>query len=213
MRTGELSLEQTHSTGIGAKAGGWGETEQDLMLIEASRRGDQLAFNRLVLKWEQRVFNLVLRMIGDREEAADTTQEIFLAVYRSIGRFRGDARFSTWIYRIAVNHCLTRLRRRPMMIESFDSKDSETGFGVEFSRKGDQEQQVLQGEQRRSILRSVAALPPKHRAVVELKLFQEETFESIATVLEEPLSTVKSRFYAGLDVLKERLHFLAEESL
>ncbi|UCF36081.1 MAG: sigma-70 family RNA polymerase sigma factor [Acidobacteriota bacterium] len=206
-------MEQTHSTGIGAKAGGWGETEQDLMLIEASRRGDQLAFNRLVLKWEQRVFNLVLRMIGDREEAADTTQEIFLAVYRSIGRFRGDARFSTWIYRIAVNHCLTRLRRRPMMIESFDSKDSETGFGVEFSRKGDQEQQVLQGEQRRSILRSVAALPPKHRAVVELKLFQEETFESIATVLEEPLSTVKSRFYAGLDVLKERLHFLAEESL
>ncbi len=86
---------------------------QEKNWVTASQKGDTLAFNRLVLKWEKTIFNLTLRMLQDPEEAEEAAQDVFLSAFKSIGRFRQDARFSTWLYRIAVNHCITRLRRRP----------------------------------------------------------------------------------------------------
>lgn len=192
--------------------GTWRETDQDRIWVLASRGGDLLAFNRLVLKWETRVYNLSLRMLGNREEAADITQEIFLSVFKNIRKFRGDSKFSTWLYRVAVNRCISRLRKLPSMTISIETEDFEGAQdGVSVSVPGRQEEAVLQMEQRRRILQSVSALNPEQRAVVELKLFQEETFESISDTLEVPLSTVKSRFYAAMEVLKGRLRYLVEE--
>src|SRR5512146_866188 len=86
---------------------------QEISWISASRRGDTRSFNRLVLKWEKTIYNMALRMLQDREEAAEATQEVFLLAFKSIRRFRGDSKFSTWIYRIVLNHCITRLKQRP----------------------------------------------------------------------------------------------------
>ena len=86
-------------------------------LVAASRKGSARAFNELVLRWEGPVYNLSLRMLGDPEEAAEATQETFLSAYRGLSRFRGRSRFSTWLYRIASNRCLTRLRQRPDVAE------------------------------------------------------------------------------------------------
>jgi RNA polymerase sigma-70 factor (ECF subfamily) len=174
--------------------------------IEASQRGDAVAFNRLVLEWERPIYNLTLRMLQDAEEAADATQEVFLSAFRSIRRFRQDAKFSTWLYRIAVNNCITRVRRRPPGV-SYSLDDGEAGGAMRdrLPSADSQERDLLDEEARTRVRRALAYIPAEQRTVVELKYFQELTFEEIADVLETPLSTVTSRLYSGLELLKARL--------
>lgn len=179
---------------------------QDNVWIRASQRGDALAFNRLVLKWEKRIFNLSLRMLQDPEEAADSTQEVFLAAFRNIRKFRLDARFSTWLYRIAVNQSINRLRRRPPGVHySIDDGATEIPWGARLPAEESQERELLREENRRNVREALERLSPDQRAVVELKFFQDLTFEEISGVLEVPLSTIKSRLYTGLEALKTRL--------
>src|SRR5512143_2773319 len=89
------------------------DQSQESVWISESQRGNAQAFNRLVLKWEKLVFNLAFRMLQNREEASEATQEIFLQAFKGIRRFRQDARFSTWLYRIALNYCSNHLKQRP----------------------------------------------------------------------------------------------------
>ncbi len=182
------------------------EKEQETLWIAASQRGDARAFNRLVLKWEKTIFNVAFRMLKNREEAAEATQEVFLLAFKSIRRFRLDAKFSTWIYRIVLNHCLTRLKQRPpgthISIEDQSQYLSPPPqMRVEETRVGE----LMRIEQRNRLLAALLHLPPDHQAIIELKFFQELTFEEIAATLEIPLSTIKSRLYSGLDMLKIRL--------
>ncbi|MBN2321721.1 MAG: sigma-70 family RNA polymerase sigma factor [Acidobacteria bacterium] len=180
------------------------KTQEDLW-VAASRQGDTQAFNRLVLKWEKTVYNIALRMLQDREEAAEATQDIFLRAYRNIQRFRRDARFSTWICRIAMNHCITCLRRRPPGIhQSLDGGGFEES-AVQLQVSHTQIDTIIHSERQRRIYSALLHLAPEQRAAIELKFFQGMTFEDIAAVLETPLSTVKSRIYAGLEILKVRL--------
>lgn len=181
-----------------------GKTQEDLW-VAASRKGDVQSFNRLVLKWEKTVYNIALRMLQDREEAAEATQEIFLRAYRNIGRFRRDARFSTWIHRIAVNQCISSLRRRPPGIhQSLEDGCSEES-AVQLQVGETQIDTIVRTEQQRRIYSALSYLTPEQRAAIELKFFRGMTFEDIGAVLETPLSTVKSRIYAGLEILKVRL--------
>ncbi len=185
---------------------GASEKVQESAWVSASQQGDALAFNRLVLKWEKPVFNLSLRMLQDRDEAAEAAQEVFCSAFRNIRRFRRDAKFSTWIYRIAVNQCITRLRRRPPGLHlSLDDQRPEAplrGWNPALeSHEGD----VMREEERHRVRQALERLPADHKAVVELKFYQELTFEDIADILQAPLSTVKSRFYSGLEMLKLRL--------
>lgn len=188
------------------------EEIQEISWIEASQAGDLMAFNRLVLRWEHKIYNLTLRMLQNQDDAAETTQDIFLAAFRSIKRFQRKSQFSTWLYRIAVNHCLTRLRRRPPMHYSIDESENEN-FGQDLQMKQPQEDVVLRSERQKKILDSLSFLPSDQRVVIELKFYQEETFDQIAGILDVPTSTVKSRFYSALDHLKSRLGSFAEEVL
>jgi RNA polymerase sigma-70 factor (ECF subfamily) len=182
------------------------DTAQECSWVAASRRGDNLAFNRLVLKWEQTVYNVALRMLQDRQEAEEATQEIFLSAYKNIRRFRQDAKFSTWLYRIAVNHCISRNRRRPQGIPiSLDDPGQPPRTDAQLRVMGNQEENLLDGESRNRVRTALSFLPVDQRAVIELKFFQELTFEEIAAVLRVPVSTIKSRLYSGLDLLKVRL--------
>jgi RNA polymerase sigma-70 factor (ECF subfamily) len=182
------------------------EQGQEGSWVSASQRGDTLAFNRLVLKWERTVYNVALRMLQDREEAAEATQEVFLSAYKNIRRFRQDSKFSTWLYRIAFNHCVSRARRRPQGTHiSLDIEDSSAAPPRQLRIAEHQEGELLQAENRNRIHTALSFLPPDQRAVIELKFFQEQTFEDISAILDVPLSTVKSRLYAGMDLLKVRL--------
>jgi RNA polymerase sigma-70 factor (ECF subfamily) len=174
--------------------------------VAASQRGDTLAFNRLVLKWERTVFNVALRMLQDREEATEATQEVFLLAYKNIRRFRQDSKFSTWLYRIAVNHCVSQARRRPQGTRvSLDSDEASLAPAKQLRVLDTQEGDLLRSENRHRVHTALSFLPPEQRAVIELKFFQELTFEDIAAVLQVPLSTIKSRLYSGMEILKVRL--------
>jgi RNA polymerase sigma-70 factor, ECF subfamily len=179
---------------------------QETAWIGACQRGDSVAFNRLVLKWEKPIYNLTLRMLQDRDEAADATQEVFCSAFKNILRFRKDAKFSTWLYRIAVNQCITRLRKRPPGVHlSMDDQGPDAPLKGWTPTAESHEDEVMLKEQRKQVRLALDALPEEQRAIVELKFYQDLTFEEIAAVAEAPLSTVKSRLYAGLALLKSRL--------
>ncbi len=179
---------------------------QESAWVAASQRGDTLAFNRLVLKWEQTVYNVALRMLQNRDEATEAAQEVFLLAYKNIRRFRQDAKFSTWLYRIAVNHCVSQARQRPPGLHvSLDSDDATAAPAQQLRTGETQEGELLRAENRTRVHTALSFLPPEQRAVIELKFFQELTFEDIAAVLQVPLSTIKSRLYAGMEILKVRL--------
>jgi RNA polymerase sigma-70 factor (ECF subfamily) len=182
------------------------EQSQEYAWVSASQRGDVLSFNRLVLKWEKPIYNFALRMLREQEEAAEATQEIFLLAYKGIRRFRRDSRFSTWLYRIAVNHCVTRSRRKPQGIHlSLDEDATGTKSFEQLRIENQQDGELLRSEQRRRVLNALTHLPAEQQAVIDLKFFQEMTFEEIAESLNMPISTVKSRLYSGLEILKVRL--------
>ncbi len=183
------------------------EQIQESSWVAASQRGDAAAFNRLVLKWEKKVYNIAVRMLQNREEAAEASQEIFLLAFKNIRRFREDARFSTWLYRIALNHCITQRRHRPRGIHlSIDDKNTDISTINQMRVAETQVGQLLRSEQKNKVLEAVMHLQPDQQAVIELKFFQEMTFDEIAAILSIPVSTIKSRLYSGLEVLKTRIN-------
>jgi RNA polymerase sigma-70 factor (ECF subfamily) len=180
--------------------------DRENVWVSASQSGDTQAFNCLVLKWEKTVYNVALRMLRDRDEAAEATQEIFLMAFRSIHRFRRDSKFSTWIYRIALNHCLTRAKQRPPgTYLSLENENADSSPVPQLRVAETQVGELMRLEQRKRVMAALLHLPPDQHAVIELKFFQERTFEEIAAILEIPLSTIKSRLYSGLEMLKIRL--------
>ncbi|MDA2930407.1 sigma-70 family RNA polymerase sigma factor [Acidobacteria bacterium AH-259-O06] len=177
------------------------EKGQEELWVEAAQAGDTVAFNRLVLKWEQPIYNLILRMLDDPEEAAEVTQETFLSAYKSLRRFRRQAKFSTWLYRIASNHSISRLRKRPPGTQ-YSLDDSASSINERPRTREHQETQVLEQERQDRVRLALDQLQPDQKIVVELKFYQERTFVEISDILGIPLSTAKSRLYAGLESLK-----------
>lgn len=191
-------------------AGSEASADEERVWIQASQRGEAAAFNHLVIQWEQAIYNLCLRMLGNADEAAEVCQESFLAAFKNIRRFRRDARFSTWLYRIASNRCLTRLKRRPRE-QHFSLESESLGLPSRDRLSGAQHQEelVLRRERRERVGHALQKLSPDQRAVVVLKIYREQKFEEIAAALNAPVSTVKSRFYSSLEVLKRQLGHLS----
>jgi len=177
----------------------------DEIIVERALTGDAEAFGEIVRRWERRIFALTYGMLGREEDARDATQETFLAAFRNLRGFRGEAKVSSWLHRIAVNQCITRQRRARVRNESAldDETEQSSGFAapVDYSPA-----KVAEGRQRTAaVRRALNGLPLELRQVVVMKEFEELTFREIAEALELPLSTVKSRLYTGLKQLQMRL--------
>jgi RNA polymerase sigma-70 factor (ECF subfamily) len=177
----------------------------DEIIVERALRGDAEAFGVIVRRWERRIFALTYGILGREEDARDATQETFLAAFRNLRGFRGDAKVSSWLHRIAVNQCITRQRRARVRSESALEDDAEQT--MEFAAPlDDSPARVAEGRQRTmAVRRALNGLPLELRQVVVMKEFEELTFREIADALELPLSTVKSRLYTGLKQLQMRL--------
>jgi RNA polymerase sigma-70 factor (ECF subfamily) len=179
----------------------------DDQIIERTLAGETEAFSLLVRRWERPIYGLSLRMLGRDEDARDVCQETFIAAFRNLRKFRGDAKFSSWLYRIALNACHSRLRRQNGTYEqSIDQEDAE-GYRTEII---DGEAEVLPDrlhrDQRAMIVRrALQALPAEMRQVIIMKEYEELTFAEIAEILQIPVSTVKSRLYTGLQQMRTRL--------
>jgi RNA polymerase sigma-70 factor (ECF subfamily) len=178
----------------------------DEQMVQRALSGDPEAFGEIVRRWERRIFALAYGMLGREEDARDATQETFLAAFRNLRGFRGDAKVSSWLHRIAVNQCITRQRRAKVRGETALEDEAEKNAGV-FALPIDVSpaRSAETVERSAAVRKAVLALPPDLRQVVVMKEFEELTFQQIADALEIPLSTVKSRLYTALRQLQLRL--------
>lgn len=178
----------------------------DEQLAELSAAGDGDAFGQIVRRWERKIFALCFGMLGREDEARDAAQETFIAAYRNIGGFRGDAKVSSWLHRIAVNQCLTVKRKQKAKAEEFIDEDANEDERVFIAPDYLSPSRIAERTERLDIVRqAVTSLPVDLREVVVMKEFEEMTFQEISDTLDIPLSTVKSRLYTALRQLKMKL--------
>ncbi len=182
----------------------------DDQIIERTLAGETEAFGLLVRRWENPIYGLSLRMLGRDEDARDVCQETFLAAFRNLRKFRGDAKFSSWIYRIALNACNSRLRRNDGGRTRSLDETTPDGRPEEFADSStDNAPERLQRDQLTAIVRrALNGLPTEMRQVIVMKEYEELTFVEIAEILQIPVSTVKSRLYTGLNQLRSRLEYV-----
>ena len=182
-------------------------TDEDL--VARSRGGDVDSFNQLILRWERPIYALAYRVIGREEDARDVCQETFLRAFRALPGFKGEAKFSSWIYRIALNLCrdwMRRQRRTPTVQMPEDSEAMER-----MERVADRppvesvEDLVARKELSAVVAEAMAVLPEEQRTAIVLKEYHGLTFQEIADLQGCPLSTVKTRLYQGLTVLRRHL--------
>ena len=184
----------------------------DEKLVELSASSDPEAFGEIVRRWERKIFALCFGMLGREDEARDAAQETFIAAYRNLSNFRGEAKVSSWLHRIAVNQCLTVKRRAKTRSEEFiddDSGENEKIFVAPANRSPARTTEQI--ERLTLVRQAVGSLPQDLRQVVVMKEFEEMTFQEISDTLELPLSTVKSRLYTALRQLKMKLERLPME--
>ena len=179
----------------------------DEQIVQRALTGDADAFGEIVERWERRIFALAFGMLGREEDARDATQETFLAAFRSLRSFRGEAKVSSWLHRIAINQCITRQRRARVRSEiALEEEPTDASAAGFLAPAHESPAQVVESRERTEIVRrAVHALPLELREVIVMKEFEELTFQEIADVLDLPLSTVKSRLYTALKQLRMRL--------
>jgi RNA polymerase sigma-70 factor (ECF subfamily) len=179
-------------------------TSSDEELVERFQNGERSAFDILVQRWERRIQGAIYRLVGPGEDVRDLSQETLLKAYRGLGTFKKEARFSSWLYQIALNVCRDRMRRgRGKTYLSIDDISESTPA---VSERGPSALELIEARDlSRQVAAAVAALPEEQREVVVLKEYQGLTFVEIAETLDVPLSTVKTRLYRGLGQLRQQL--------
>ena len=181
-------------------------TWTDEELVARSRTGDAESFNQLISRWERPIYALAYRVIGREEDARDVTQETFLRAFRGLAAFKGQAKFSSWLYRIALNLCrdwIRRKKRSPIatLPEDVELEDLASDTGPTETV----EDLVSRRELSELVEAAMARLPEEQRTAIILKEYHGMTFQEIADLQGCPLSTVKTRLYQGLSVLRREL--------
>lgn len=189
-------------------------TTSDEQIVERALTGDADAFGEIVQRWERKIFALTFGMLGREDDARDATQETFLAAFKNLRAFRGDAKVSSWLHRIAVNQCITRQRRAKVRGETNLDDEEEKHASTLAAPLHYSPARVAEAEETTAaIRRAVNSLPVELRQVVVMKEFEELTFKEIAEVLELPVSTVKSRLYTALRQLEMRLNRFSDSAI
>jgi RNA polymerase sigma-70 factor, ECF subfamily len=173
----------------------------DRRFIAESRNGDTAAFGALVRRYQDRLYNTAYRLVGNAEDAQDVVQEAFLSAYQSLGSFKGDSLFFTWLYRIAVNTAIS-LKRKQRAVLRLGGPAAEPLDPSDLSRPGHALEQAEQGQR---VQQALGRLSPEHRAVLVLKDMEGQKYEAIAEVLGVPIGTVRSRLHRARLELRELL--------
>lgn len=181
-------------------------TLTDEELVTRSMGGDSDSFNQLILRWERPIYSLAYRVLGREEDARDVCQETFLRAFRALPGFKGQAKFSSWLYRIALNLCRDWIRRqrRAPMIQIPEDADPVEMVGEQGPVES-VETLVARRELSAVVEAAMAQLPEEQRTAIILKEYHGMTFQEIADLQGCPLSTVKTRLYQGLSVVRRSL--------
>lgn len=185
-----------------------GVKQIDLELVRRVQAGDKKAFDVLVLKYQQKVVNLVNRYMHDQDLSQDVAQEAFIKAYRGLKNFRGDSAFYTWLYRIAINtaknHLVSKARRMPAT--DIDAREAEQYESGEALRHVDSpEHETLKAEIHHTIMRAIAALPDDLRTAITLRELEGLSYEEIATTMDCPIGTVRSRIFRAREAIEKEL--------
>jgi RNA polymerase sigma-70 factor (ECF subfamily) len=200
--------------GFQADTGKIGVNPEERALIHRLRAGEDAAYETLIDRYEQPVFNLLSRLLDDPAGAADAAQEVFLKVFRNVGSFRGDSSLKTWIYRIAVNEShnqrrwFGRHRKREVAIDpAIDVANDETGSRQDWVPDPGRSplELAMDREQQALIERALSEINPNFRAVLVLREIEALNYDEIAEILGLSLGTVKSRILRGREALRQRL--------
>ncbi|HZD60129.1 MAG TPA: sigma-70 family RNA polymerase sigma factor [Anaerolineae bacterium] len=176
------------------------ESDPDGPIIQRYLAGDKGSFNELISRYERYIYNVTYRMTGNATDAADLTQEIFIHLHKKVTSFRGDAAFSTWFYRLAVNYCKDWLRKESRRVSTFDIDE------VAVSDGGTGPSQHYEQKELQELVQSViTTLPEDQRIAIILRDLQGYNYEDIASITGVPVGTVKSRLARARGKLAEKL--------
>lgn len=178
----------------------YGAQTEEAVLINAAKSGDQEAFRQIVERYQGAVYNLAYRMLGDPEEAEDAAQEIFVRLYRQLGRYDPERKFSTWTLAIATNYCIDQLRRRRMQFVPLENI-------IPWARARDAgpEGEALSRESRDEVQRLLKKLPEKYRAPLVLRYWEDLSCAEIAEILGVPEGTIKTQIHRARKQLGKML--------
>ena len=190
-----------------------GEHSVDRELVARVQRGDKKAFDVLVLKYQQKVANLVARYVRDPGETLDVTQEAFIKAYRALPGFRGDSAFYTWLYRIAINtakNYLVSMGRRPPGTDVDSDTAEQQDTSGRMKDNDTPENQLLSAEIARTVQQAIDDLPEDLRTAVVLRELEGMSYEEIANAMSCPIGTVRSRIFRARDAIDKKLKPLLE---
>jgi len=182
--------------------------EADRILIKDALQGNQRAYDELINKYRGSVYNLVYRMIENRQEAEDIVQETFIKAFNALKTFNEEFAFSTWLFKIATNNCIDTLRKRKLQTYSLDTpvqtKNGEVSRDFADDRYSP-EKSTISTESTSIILEAVEALPQKYQHVINMRHREDKSYEEISEILNIPIGTVKARIFRARELLKKKL--------
>lgn len=177
-------------------------------LIEKALAGEQKAYSDIVARFREQIFHFIYRMVKDRAQAEDLTQETFIKAFRALASFNSNYAFSTWLYKIAANNCIDFFRKKKLATTSIDTpiKAKDGDLHRDFADHGlGPESELISKEQTNQIQLAVDALPPKYKEAILLRHSQDKSYEEISDELGIPLGTVKVRIFRAREMLKSQL--------
>jgi RNA polymerase sigma-70 factor (ECF subfamily) len=182
--------------------------DEDSVLIRRALEGDQRSFRRLRAKYHDAIFNLIARMIRNREEVDDLTQEAFIKAFGSLRSFNEEYAFSTWLYKIATNNCIDHIRKKKLHTFSIDkpieSKDSDYTYELPDSTY-EPDREIIDSQRKRFLQEAIDSLPAKYRQVIILRHTEEKEYQEIAKLLRLPIGTVKAHIFRAREMLYKYL--------
>jgi RNA polymerase sigma-70 factor (ECF subfamily) len=168
---------------------------EDLKLVDRCLQGDMRAFDELMIRYERQIYRLCYRFVDNPADARDLAQDVFIKVFENLSGFRREASVKTWIYRIAMNHCLNHVRKlKPEFVEVTDA--TKTTGPTALSR-------LEERERREHLRRMLTQLPPKQKAILEMRINQQLSYEEIAAVSGRSISTIKASVFFALEKLRK----------
>jgi RNA polymerase sigma-70 factor (ECF subfamily) len=185
----------------------WTAVTSDTDLVARAAAGDGVCFDQLVERYHRQIANFVFRMVGNYETALDLTQEVFIKVYSSLGRYNPEFKFSTWIYKIASNTAIDYLRKQSVVVSPLYmvSGDDEE-FELPIPSKGPNPERALERTERSAqIEEAISKLPPRYRELIVLRHVSEFSYDEIAEVTGLPLGTVKNRIFRAREAMRKHL--------
>ena len=181
----------------------------DLELVNKAIKGDQAAFGKLMSRYKESVYYMVLKMVHNRDDAEDLTMVAFSKAFNNLSNYSADYAFSTWLFRIATNNCIDFIRKKKLLTTSiYQAPDTESGESAQISVKDKSmtpEESIIKDQRAVKIREVILELSPKYRELIELRYFDELSYEEISAKLDLPLGTVKAQLFRAKEMLYNHL--------